>query len=269
MLEAGPILELSSSPPDCRYRPCALLAARAKKVRSFRHEEASAGAMKPLSRASKAQIIEGETMPQTLPATMTAMAIPKPGGPEALVAETRPVADARPRRDPHPRGGGGRQPPGCAATARPLSASARRFRPAGPRGRRRGRRRSAKARLVSASATRSARSLRAAVTRNSARCTRRMRCRSRRASRWSRPPRSRKPSSPSGPMCSTAAACKRARASWCMAEAPASAPRRSCWPRPSARASSRRRARPRNAKAAASSAPISPSTTTSKISSRP
>jgi NADPH2:quinone reductase len=30
-------------------------------------------------------------MPQTLPATMTAMAIPKPGGPEALVAETRPV----------------------------------------------------------------------------------------------------------------------------------------------------------------------------------
>src|SRR5689334_22815488 len=30
-------------------------------------------------------------MPQTLPATMTAMAIPKPGGPEALAAETRPV----------------------------------------------------------------------------------------------------------------------------------------------------------------------------------
>src|SRR5579871_3842580 len=30
-------------------------------------------------------------MPQTLPATMTAMAIPKPGGPQALVAETRPV----------------------------------------------------------------------------------------------------------------------------------------------------------------------------------
>src|SRR6516165_1175501 len=30
-------------------------------------------------------------MPQTLPKTMTAMAIQKPGGPEALVAETRPL----------------------------------------------------------------------------------------------------------------------------------------------------------------------------------
>src|ERR1700747_880982 len=30
-------------------------------------------------------------MPQTLPATMTAMAVPKPGGPQAPRAESRPV----------------------------------------------------------------------------------------------------------------------------------------------------------------------------------
>ena len=96
-------------------------------------------------------------------------------------------------------------------------------------------------------ATRSAPCCRAAGTPNTPSRRQITRCLCRRACRWRRRRPCPKPFSPSGPTSSCAARSRRGSVSWCMADHRGSAPPRSSSRIISARGSSRRRARTRNA----------------------
>ena len=201
-------------------------------------------------------------------ATMRAVAIREPGGPEVLEIEDRPIPVARRGRGADRRRRRRRQPPRRHAAER---ASIRR-RPALPtfpawrfpawwRG-------SARASPASRRATRSSRWCRAAATPNIAPLRKQRRCRFPSRSRWWKAPAFRRRPSPSGTTSSSAAGSGRASGCSSMAGRAASARRRSSSPRRSAPSSSRPPARTRNARRSSGSAPMPRSTTRPPISSR-
>ena len=77
----------------------------------------------------------------TIPDSMTAIEIERPGGPEVLRPVTRPVPRARSRRGPRPGGGRRCEPAGSDAAPGGVSAAARRIRHSGSRDCRHDRRR--------------------------------------------------------------------------------------------------------------------------------